>query len=329
MNGTNQLLPARDQLRLCFAHAAYDIKPIFDAEYQDGLSSFQVSTYDELKARLPEADVLVVSGLWRNELLDHAPRLKYLQSVSSGTNQYDLNAFRERGILLASGQGVNMNAVSDQAIGLMLSLTRRLALARDNQARHVWRPEQRNPDDRETDVAGKTLLLVGLGRIGNRIARIARAMDMHVIGVRRDVSAGAGDASEVHSFRDVKSLIPRADVVMLSCPLTDETRNLIDGEAIAAMRPTAHFINVARGGCVDEAALVDALQSGRIAGAAVDVTQVEPLPESSPLWRLPNVIVTPHSAGESRNYERNVLNILTRNLAMLWDDNASLINRVA
>ncbi|MDR6100464.1 D-2-hydroxyacid dehydrogenase (NADP+) [Agrobacterium larrymoorei] len=329
MIGTNQLLPAYDELRLCFAHAAYDIKSIFDTEYSDVPSSFQVSTYDELKARLPEVDVLVVSGLWKNELLQYAPKLKYLQSVSSGTNQYDLAAFRERGILLASGQGVNMNAVSDQAIGLMLSLTRRLALARDNQAKRFWRPEQRNPDERETDVAGKTLLLVGLGRIGDRIARIARAMDMHVIGVRRDVAAGAGAANEVHSFRDMKSLIPRADLIMLSCPLTDETRNLMDREAIGAMRSTAYFINVARGGCVDEIALAEALQAGRIAGAAVDVTEVEPLPESSPLWSLPNVIVTPHSAGESRNYERNVLSILTRNLSMLLDNNASLINRVA
>lgn len=327
MSSMKTLLPSKDKLRLCFAHGAYDMKPIFDA-FDTGVETIQVSTHDALKDCLPEVDVLVVSGLWKNDLLPFAGRLKYLQSVSSGTNQYDLGAFREKGIYLASGQGVNKNAVSEHAIGLMLSLTRRLALARDNQNRGIWRAEQTNPADREDELPGKTMLIVGIGGIGDRIARLAKAFDMKVIGVRRDPARGAGSADEVHGFGAVKALLPTADVVVLSCPLTDETRHLIDTEALSLLQPTAILINVARGGCVDEDALIAALGAGRFAGAGLDVTAIEPLPAASPLWSMPNVVLTPHAAGETRRYETNVLDILTRNLDRLWSGNDALVNRI-
>lgn len=327
MSATPLLIPVREKIRLCFAHGAYDMKPIFE-RMGLGLDCFQVSNYEDLKARLPEADVLIASGLWKNELLEHAPRLKYLQSVSAGTNQYDLATFKKRGILLASGSGVNMNAVSEHAIALMLSITRRIAYARDNQHQHVWRPEQRDPMEREDEMPGKTMLIVGTGNIGNRIARLARAFDMHVIGVRRNPAMGAGDAHEVHGFEDLKTLLPRADVVVLSCPLTDQTRNLIDRDALAVFKPTAILINVARGGCVDESALIGVLVEGRLAGAGLDVMQVEPLAANNKLWDIPNVVVTPHAAGETRRYELNVLAILAENLDRLWAGDTALKNRV-
>jgi phosphoglycerate dehydrogenase-like enzyme len=320
-------IPAQDKIRLCFAHGAYDMKPIFE-RMDLGLECFQVSTFEDLKARLPEADVLIASGLWKNELLEHAPRLKYLQSVSAGTNQYDLEAFKQRGILLASGSGVNMNAVSEHAIALMLSITRRIAYARDNQHKRIWRPEQRDPMQREDEMPGKTMLIVGTGNIGNRIARLARAFDMQVIGLRRNPAAGVGDAHEVHGFGDLDSLLPRADVVVLSCPLTDETRHLINRQSLAAFKEGSILINVARGGCVDETALLEALDSGRLAGAGLDVMQTEPLPQDSPLWTVPNVVITPHAAGETRQYELNVLDILVRNLNALWSGSTELKNRV-
>lgn len=328
MNEASPLLPPREKLRLLLAHATYDMKPIFDG-MGTGIESTQVSTYDDLKARLPEADVLVVSGLWKNDLLGHAPRLKYLQSVSAGTDRYDIAGFRARGILLSSGSGVNMNAVSDHAMGLVLSLTRRLALARDNQHKAFWRREQRDPAAREDELPGKTMIVVGIGNIGDRIARLAGAFGMHVIGVRRNVAAGAGSAHEVHPFTALKALLPRADVVVLSCPLNDDTRDIIDREALALLKPTAVLVNVARGGCVDEAALIETLEAGRIAGAGLDVTRVEPLPQESPLWRLPNVVLTPHAAGETRRYEYGVLDLVTTNVAKLWAGDTALRNRVA
>lgn len=321
------LLPAKDRLHILFAHGAYDMKPIFDARGA-GITTTQVSTHADLEAALPEADVLVVSGLWKNDLLPKATKLKYIQSVSSGTNQYDTAAFAARGIRLASGQGVNKNAVSEHAMGLLLSLTRRLALARDNQAAHLWRREQTDPMAREDELPGKTMVIVGTGGIGDRIAKLAKAFDMQVIGIRRDPAKGRGAADEVHGFRDLKAILPRADVVVLSCPLTEETAGLMDAEAIALLKPTAFFINVARGGCVDEPALIAALQAGRFAGAGLDVTAVEPLPAESPLWSLPNVVLTPHAAGETRRYELNVLAILEANLERLWAGDAALVNAI-
>lgn len=328
MTSSNLLLPPREGVRVLFAHSAYDMKPIFDA-VEPGLDTRQVATYDDLVKALPEADVLIASGLWKNDLLEHAPRLKYLQSVSSGTNQYDLDGFRQRGILLASGQGVNMNAVSDHAMALILSLTRRMAVARDNQAARIWRTEQTDAALREDEIDGKTMLIVGTGHIGNRIVRLAKAFGMTVIAVRRDPSKGKGDADEIHPTADLHRLIPRADFLVLSCPLTDETRGIVDAAAISAMKPSAYFINVARGPCVDEPALIAALEQGRIAGAGLDVTTVEPLPQDSPLWAMPNVVLTPHAAGETRRYEANVIDILRRNLGLMWSGDAALVNRVA
>jgi phosphoglycerate dehydrogenase-like enzyme len=172
------------------------------------------------------------------------------------------------------------------------------------------------------------VLLVGLGRIGGRIARLCKAFGMTVIGVRRDVAGGAEGADEVHSFRDFAALVPRADFVVLACPLTDETRGLVNAAALAAMKSTAHLVNVARGRVVDEAALVAALQAGRIRGAALDVTADEPLPADSPLWAMPNVLITPHTGGETHMYEDNVLDLMVENIARLQRGETSLVNQI-
>ncbi|ETX16032.1 hydroxyacid dehydrogenase [Roseivivax halodurans JCM 10272] len=325
---TDALLPSHEDLSICFAHHAYDLKATFDAR-ETGMTSFQVSSVEDLRHRLPEADVLVCSGLWHNDMLEDAPRLRFLQSVSSGTNAYDLAAFREHGVMLASGAGANMNAVSEHAMALLLALTRRLGLARDKQARRTWGDEQSDPSRRARELPGRTLLLVGLGHIGNRIALLARAFGMRVTAVRRNAEAGRGHADEVHPFGALPELIPAADAVVLCCPLTDETANLIDADALSRFRPDAVLINVARGGCVDEPALIEALRTGTLAGAGLDVTATEPLPGNSPLWDMENVILTPHTAGETAAFEGNVIDILIENLSKLRAGNADLTNRAA
>jgi phosphoglycerate dehydrogenase-like enzyme len=323
----NSILPEADKITICFAHGAYDMKPVFDGR-DYGVTTIQVDNYADLEKVIPEVDVLVTSMMWKNDLLPRATKLKYLQSVSSGTNQYDKDAFAKQGIRLASGQGVNMNAVSEHAIGLLLSLTRRLATARDNQHKGFWRPEQRDPMLREDELAGKTMIIVGTGGIGNRIAKIAKALDMTVIGVRRDPAKGKGAADEMYAFGDLHMLLPRADVVVLSCPLTDETAGIIDAKALGLMTSDAILINVARGGCVDQAALTEALAQGRIAGAGLDVFASEPLAAESPLWKIENVVATPHTAGETRRYELNVLNLLEQNLQNLWMGRSDLVNQI-
>jgi phosphoglycerate dehydrogenase-like enzyme len=321
------MLPPRDQLTICFAHVAYRFGDRF-ALRNTGIRAIEVRSREELDAKVGEADVLVCSGMWRNDLPAIAKKLRFVQSASAGTDQYDRDVLRGAGIRLASGQGINANAVSEHAIALMLSILRRIPEARDNQAKRIWRGMQGDFAKREDEAGGKTVLLVGLGRIGGRIARLCKALGMNVIGVRQNVAGGAEGADEVHSFRDVVSLVPRADFVILACPLTDDTRGLMGAAALAAMKPTAQLINVARGRVVDEAALVATLQSGAIAGAALDVTADEPLPADSPLWAMPNVLITPHTGGETHMYEDNVLDFMLENIARLQRGETALVNQI-
>ena len=167
-----------------------------------------------------------------------------------------------------------------------------------------------------------------MGHIGSRLAALARAFDMRVIGVKRDPSRGSGAADTVVAQDGLLSVLPEADFVALTCPLTPVTEKLINACALAAMKPSAYLINVARGRVVDEPALVEVLQQHRIAGAAVDCVWEEPLPESSPLWDVDNILITPHSAGETRRYEDNVIDLLLENLDRLWRGEPVLKNGI-
>jgi phosphoglycerate dehydrogenase-like enzyme len=321
------MLPPKDQITICFAHAAYQMKATFDA-LGTGIANFELRDRTELDERIGEADVLVVSGLWHNGLIELGGRLRFVQSIGSGTDQFDKQALAARGIRLASAAGVNARAVAEHALALILALARRLPEARDNQAARIWRGMISDLTQREDELGGKTLLIVGLGRIGGRLAQLAKAFDMHLVGFRRDPSAGSGAADSVHALAALPEFLPRADFVALTCPLTDETRGLIDAKALRLLPPGACVVNVARGPCVVEADLVSALREGRLASAALDCTDPEPLASDSPLWELPNVLITPHTAGETRKYEANVIEILMENLDRLWRGDAVLHNQV-
>lgn len=324
---TRPLLPLRAQLQLCFAHVAYQMDARFAAR-QTAIPYFQVRTLDELTTRIGGADVLVVSGLWRNTLLDQAPRLKFIQAIGAGVDQFPQDELRRRGIRLASARGVNRNAVSEHSMACILALARHLHTGRDNQHKHQWRGMISNLAQREDELGGKTLLIVGLGAIGSRLARLAKAFDMQVIATKRNPAQVAALVDGVYPPSQLLELLPRADFVVLTCPLTPETQNLIDARALAAMKPGAYLLNMARGRCVDEPALLAALQQGAIAGAAIDHFWDEPLPAESPFWELENVLITPHTAGETRQYEDNVIDILLENLDRLWHGDAALHNQV-
>lgn len=321
------MLPPKNDLVICCAHPAYQMHREI-ASRDLGFNAFQVHDREALTQRIGDADVLVISGFWRNELLERAPRLKFIQSIGSGTDQFDRDALRARGIRLASAQGVNERAVSQHAMALILAMARRLPEARDNQARHTWRGMIADLEQREDELTGKTLLIIGLGRIGGRLAALAKAFDMKVIGVRRDRQKGASSADSVHTLDALAELLPQADVVALTCPLTRETENIIDAAAFARMKTSAILVNAARGRCVDENALIDAMRKKQIGGAAIDVAVEEPLPSTSPLWDLPDVFITPHTAGETRRYEKNVIDILVENLDRLWKGEAALRNQI-
>ena len=321
------MLPAKEKIAICFAHVAYRLHERFSA-LDTGIGSFAVRDPETLEQHIGEADVLVISGLWKNSLLDRTRKLRFIQSIGAGTDQFPRDELTKRGIRLASARGVNARAVAEHAMALILALSRRLPEARDNQTRRVWRGMIGDLAEREDELGGKSLLVVGLGDIGGRLGRLAKAFDMHVIGLRRDPLAGRGAADAVHRMDELNALLPEADFVALTCPLTKETENLIDAQAFGRMSPSAHLVNVARGRVVDEAALVEALAARRIAGAGLDVAADEPLPPASALWGMPHVLITPHTAGETRRYEDNVIEILRDNLGRLWRGEQRLRNEV-
>jgi D-2-hydroxyacid dehydrogenase (NADP+) len=322
------MFPAKPDLTICFAHAAYQMKARFDLR-KTGTKSFQVWAFDDLQKRVGEADVVVVSGMWKNELIPAAGKLKFIQSISSGMDQYSKEQLAAKKVRLASAAGVNARAVAEHAIALILALARRLPEARDNQHKKMWRGMIGDLGQREDELGGKTLLVVGMGRIGAHFAKLAKAFDMKVIGIRRDPKQGTNGADSIHGMAELVKLVPQADIVALTCALTPETTGLMSAAAFAAMKPSAMFVNVARGKVADEAALTETMKAGKIWAAALDVTADEPLPAASPLWAMPNVFITPHTAGETRAYEDNVLDILMENLGRLWkDDAAALRNQV-
>ncbi|MDP6692004.1 MAG: D-2-hydroxyacid dehydrogenase, partial [Alphaproteobacteria bacterium] len=280
------------------------------------------------RARIGEGDVIVVSGYWDNGLLPHADKLRFAQVCGAGYDMFDLDAVRAKGVRLAHASGINVNGVSDHAMALLLALTRQIHTGRDNQRQGIWRGMISDLAKREDELPGKTMVIFGMGKIGSRLARLAKAFDMTVLGLKRDTSQAVEYVDELHLSSALVDLLPRADVTVLTCPLTEETRNVIDGRALAAMKPSSYLINVARGGCVDEAALVEALRSGGIAGAGIDVTVPEPLPPESALWSLENVILTPHTGGETTKYEDNVIDILLENLERLSRGEEALYNQV-
>jgi D-2-hydroxyacid dehydrogenase (NADP+) len=320
-------LPAKENLTVCFAHVAYRMAERF-ALRQTGIRHFQVNRLEDLTARLGEFDVLCVSMMWRNEFIARAPRLAFIQSISAGTDQYARDALHAAGIRLASAHGVNAEAVAQHAMALILALKRHLHLARDNQAKRHWRGMISDLSQREDELNDATLLIVGLGRIGSRLTALARAFGMRVIATKRDASTGAGAADAVFPQDRLSELLPQADVVALTCPLTPETERLIGAQALAAMKPSAILVNVARGRVVDEPALVAALADRRIAAAGIDCAVEEPLPAASPLWALDNALITPHTAGETRRYEDNVIDLLLENLERLWRGETALRNQI-
>ena len=290
------MFPSKQDVTICFAHAAYQMKARFDVR-KTGIKSFQVWAYDELQKRVSEADVVVVSGMWKNDLIPAASRLKFIQSISSGMDQYSKEQLAAKKVRLASAAGVNARAVAEHAISLILAVARRLPEARDNQHKKMWRGMIGDLTQREDELGGKTLLVVGMGRIGAHLAKLAKAFNMKVVGIRRDPKQGPNGADSIHGMAELVKLVPQADIVALTCALTPETTGLMSAAAFAAMKPSSMFVNVARGKVADEAALTETMKAGKIWAAALDVTAEEPLPAATPILAIAKFLKNPNTAG--------------------------------
>jgi D-3-phosphoglycerate dehydrogenase len=250
----------------------------------------------ELIRRIGEADVVVnirAHARFTDHVLAACPRLRLISIWGTGTDNVDLEAARARGVAVTNTPGVNAHAVAEHTVALMLAVSRRIpAMDRDVRAGQ-W------PRGLLVQLEGKTLGLIGLGAIGSRVAVLAGGLGMRLLASTYGPDGGrAGKLSARHV--PVEALLRESDVVSLHLRLSPATQGFLGRERLALMKPTAFLVNTARGALVDKAALLDALRDERIAGAALDVFPEEPIPPADPVLGLPNVVLTPHNAGMTR-----------------------------
>lgn len=237
--------------------------------------------------------------VFSEELITKAPNLVWVQALSAGVDRYvkiKPLVGNER-IVLTNMRAVHGPAIADHAMAMLLELTRNLRYYNAAQASGQW--NEGEPPSRSIALQGRTMLVVGLGGIGTEIAQRAHGFGMRVIATRRTDTPAPEYIARVGHSDDLLKMMPEADVVAVCVPLTAETENFFDAKAFAAMKPGAIIINIARGKIVSTEAMIDSLNSGRLAGACLDVTDPEPLPKDHPLWKMPNVIITPHVAADA------------------------------
>lgn len=244
-----------------------------------------------------------------------ASMLRWIQITAAGAGAQLFPALVESDVVLTNGRGLHATAMAEHTLGVVLAFTRKLHLARDAQRERRWAHRSLWMDAPPIgELGGKTLGLLGLGAVGSAIAPRARALGLTVIAVRRHPVSPPAPADEQWGIERLDELVARADILVLAAPLTAETHGLMSRDRIARMRPGALLVNLGRGDLVDEDALVDALRSGGIAGAALDVFRREPLPEASPLWSMPQVIATPHVSGLGPRYWERAVELFAGNL---------------
>lgn len=253
-----------------------------------------------------------------------AAALKWLQVFNAGVDHPVFASILERGVRLTTSSGSAAEPIAQTAIAGMLYFARCFPRWTASQRSRAWNPLR--PDEFPRDLRGQTMLIYGLGKIGGEIARLARMFGVRVIGVRR-TALKTEHVDEVHTPDKLAELLPACDWLTLACPLTTETRGLVNAAMLARLPRGAHLINISRGEIIDEPALIAALGSGHLGGAYLDVFAQEPLPADSPLWDMPNVVVSPHNAAASAGNDARINAIFLDNLGR-WKRNEPLINEV-
>lgn len=273
---------------------------------------------------------------------ENAPLLRWIQLHSAGMNHtFKHRIVQAEDILITSTSGIHATNMAHYTLMMMLSFNYKMLMAHDLQSKAEW-PDHAADLFAPVDLAEQTVGIVGYGSIGRELARLCSAMGMTVLASKRDVmntadsdgyiEQGTGDPTgdipdRIYPAEAVASMAKDCDYLVIIVPMTPETKNMINDDVFDAMKDTAILINIARGGVVDEPALITALSSGKIGGAALDVFQQEPLPSSSPLWNLDNVIITPHISGFTQSYNEKAAKVFKENLKR-YLDNRPLLNQL-
>ncbi|MGG3281739.1 D-2-hydroxyacid dehydrogenase [Paenibacillus solani] len=256
-----------------------------------------------------DAEILIGwSRSLQENILSKDSQLKWIQAWSAGVDKMPLSELENKGIQLTNASGVHSIPITEHIFAMILAFTRNLHLAIRQQSNNKW-----DTSGSFTELAGKTIVIVGVGQIGSHAAKVAQAFGMRTVGVRH---SGKSDphVEVMYKVDQLEEALAEGDYVVNILPLTNETRGLFDKTKFAAMKSSSFFFNVGRGPSVVTNDLIEALQSGALAGAGLDVFEEEPLPSDHPLWSMDNVIMTPHMAGDTDRYSERVMDIFLENL---------------
>jgi phosphoglycerate dehydrogenase-like enzyme len=328
----NRTTPGQTKLVICVWHpfTEWRPKPLMAEAIRKRWPKMRVlhlPNYDHLPGELPDTDIFIGYSL-RPKQLTEAKKLKWIHSTAAGVAQLMYPELRDSGILVTNPSGIFSVPMAEHTIGLLLALARNFPDSVRHQDGCDWgQQEIWDKPQHLTELNGHALLIVGFGSIGREIARRAKAFEMRVWGLTR---SGKGDqmlAEKIFAADRLNEVLSEADYIVISAPETAETKHLIGSAQIARMKRGARLINVGRGSLLDEAALISALESGALGGAALDVTSTEPLPPESPLWKAPNLLLTPHTSGLSdRLWHRQTA--LLMDLLERWFDGREMFNQI-
>ena len=275
--------------------------------------TFEHATSDSIKDKVADADAVLMGWGSASDVLDNGKKLVWIQNVGAGVERLVNDEFRERDLILTNGSGIMAPNIAEHVVGLMLAFARRLPVLLDAQRERRWRTGV----DREavSELTDQTAVLVGLGDIGLAVAKRLKAFDVTVIGVRRSASGELPDnVDELVATADLYDVLGRADHVVSSVPHTSETVGMFDAARFSRFKDGARFYNVGRGTSVIQPDLIAVLESGKLSGAGLDVTDPEPLPEHDPLWTAPNVIITGHTSGATPRFEERLFALFSENI---------------
>jgi phosphoglycerate dehydrogenase-like enzyme len=328
----NRTKPAETKLIICVWHSFtfWRPQPVMAETIRKRWPQMQVlhlPDYDRLPEELPDTDIFVGYSL-RAPQLNDAKKLKWIHSTAAGVAQLMYPELRDSGIVVTNPSGIFSVPMAEHTIGMLLAMARNFPDTLRQQELKKWGQQDLwDKPQHLTELNGRILLIVGYGSIGQELARRAHAFDMRIWGVTRYGTGDSKHAEKILPVAQLSDALPEADYVVIAAPETQETRHLIGAAQIARMKPGARLVNVGRGSLLDETALLQALESGKLGGAALDVTSTEPLPAESPLWTAPNLFITPHTSALSERLWHRQTAILMQ-LLEKWFAGEELFNRV-
>jgi len=328
----NRSVSAETKLLICVWHRFTLWRPPADVavhvrERWPEMQVTHLTTYDHLDDELPDTDIFVGYSL-RPEQFTRARKLKWIHSTAAGVGQLMYPELRASHVVVTNASGVHAIPMAEHILGMLIALARHFPGALRYQLERRWAQQEIwDQPLRPRELSGQVLLIVGLGAIGRELAWRVKPLGMKIWGVTRSGKADPELAERIVPAAQLDAVLAAADFVVLAAPETPQTHHLIGARQLAAMKPTAFLINVARGSLVDEPALVDALRRRAVAGAALDVAEREPLPPESPLWTLENVLITPHISAVSEFLWDRQTTLLLENLER-WFSGRELLNQV-